>query len=325
MSSQELWSQYQTGGWAACKPALARTAIDLHYASVLAASARAWDAAAELAAKAASAEPGSLLLAEAARYTARRAAGQRDVVYAEGDTADGPAAFAAFVRGGGNIPLYAAVSNALRDQHERLARELGKPVRLLDVGVGDGRALLPALTDAVGDLHLVEPSAMLETCVAALHDLGRSPVTYQQKVQTFLDGNRDKWDAIEATFSLHSLPPDERVDVFARMRGRCRRLWLVEFDVREFAHDLAPERVLSFREAFETGLAEYVAGERDLIARGFLLPVYFGYFDPGAERVTYEHSLRTWVGQLQRAGFDQVRCHVLYRYWWAPAYLMEAS
>ncbi|MBL8096074.1 MAG: class I SAM-dependent methyltransferase [Anaerolineales bacterium] len=326
MNSNELWAQYQQGGWKACDPTRAQTAGELHYASVLAASAQDWESAARLAGRAAAAEPHSLLLSEAARYLQRRSDGQRDVAYAEGDTADGPAAFSAFVRGGGNVPLYDAVSTALRREHGRLAAALGRPIELLDIGVGDGRALLPALSADVAGLHLVEPSAnMLATCVEALKSLGRTATARVDTAQTFLASNREKWDLVEATFSLQSIAPAERVDAFARLRGRCRRLLVVEFDVREFAHDLAPERVLHFRECFEAGLIEYTEPERDLIARGFLMPVYFGYFDPGAERVNHEHSLRTWVAQLQRAGFDQVRCHVVYRYWWAPAYLIDAA
>lgn len=326
MRRQALWEQYQRGGWSACDARLAVTADELHYLAVLAASERAWAEAAPLAERAAAADPASLLLAEAARYLARRAEGQRDVAYSEGDTADGPAAFAAFVRGGGNVPLYGAVSAALAEQYRNLAQTQGRGVRLLDIGVGDGRALVPAVSEAVAELGLLEPStAMLDTCLAALQGRNIPTTTFVMTLQDYLASRRDRWDLTEATFSLHNLPPVERVEVLGRLRGRCRRLLLAEFDVREFSHDLAPERVAHCRDRFEEGLLEYAEPERDLIARGFLMPVYFGYFDPGAERVTHEHSLRTWVEQLQRAGYDHVRCQLLYRYWWAPAYLIDAS
>lgn len=326
MSTRTVWEQFQNGGLAAVDPRQATTAAERHYLSVLAASDRAWKPAAEWACDAARLQPGSLLLREAADYLERRAGGQRDVPYAAGDTADGPAAFDAFVNGGGNIPLYEAVSTALRDAHRRQADGLGRPIKLLDIGVGNGRALLPALSDAVGDIHVIEPSAgMLQEFVGALRDQGLTATVQAATAQDALSTTRDRWDAVEATFSLHSIPPKDRVETFARLRGRCRKLLVVEFDVKEFDHDLAPDRVLAFQESFEKGLAEYAPGERDLIARGFLMPVYFGYFDPGAERVTHEHGLRTWVAQLQQAGFEHVRCHLLYRYWWAPAYLIEAS
>ncbi len=326
MSTRELWEQFQRGGLQACDPRQASTAGERHYLSVLAASEHAWRPAAEWACDAARLQPDSLLLREAADYLERRAGGQRDVPYAAGDTADGPAAFDAFVNGGGNVPLYQAVSSALTAAHRRQADALGHPIRLLDIGVGNGRALLPALSDAVGEIHVIEPSdGMLREFVAALTTRGLTPTVQAATAQDALANTRDRWDVVEATFSLHSIPPKDRIETLARLRGRCKKLLVVEFDVREFEHDLAPERVLAFQEGFERGLAEYAPGERDLIARGFLMPVYFGYFDPGAERVTHEHGLRTWVGQLQRAGFEHVRCHLLYRYWWAPTYLIEAS
>lgn len=326
MSTSTLWEQFQHGGLEAVNARQATTAGERHYLSVLAASERAWKSAAEWACEAAQLQPGSLLLREAAEYLQRRAEGQRDVPYAAGDTADGPAAFDAFVNGGGNIPLYEAVSAALKDAHRRQADALGRPIRLLDIGVGNGRALLPALGDAVGEIHVIEPAAgMVQEFVASLAARGLTPTVHAATAQAALADTREKWDTVEATFSLHSIPPKDRVETFARLRGRCKQLLVVEFDVREFDHDLSPERVLAFQENFEKGLAEYAPGERDLIARGFLMPVYFGYFDPGAERVTHEHGLHTWVAQLQQAGFEHVRCHLLYRYWWAPAYLIEAS
>src|SRR5204863_8028536 len=59
---------------------------------------------------------------------------------ADGTVYDRPAASRAFIDGGGNVGLYEAVSAALA----RLSADV-RPSRLLDVGCGDGRALVPAL------------------------------------------------------------------------------------------------------------------------------------------------------------------------------------
>src|SRR5262245_34615049 len=59
---------------------------------------------------------------------------------AEGTVYDHPEAFQAFINGGGNVGLYEAVSAALARLYDRT-----RPRSLLDVGCGDGRALLPAL------------------------------------------------------------------------------------------------------------------------------------------------------------------------------------
>ena len=53
---------------------------------------------------------------------------------------DQPRAFEIFIRAGGNPPLYTAVSGALARLYEQLGVRC-----LLDIGVGDGMALLPAL------------------------------------------------------------------------------------------------------------------------------------------------------------------------------------
>lgn len=77
-----------------------------------------------------------------------------------------PAAFEAFIRGGGNVPLYERVS-------AELASHYGPDVHsLLDIGSGDGHALFPALAatahpHALKRLTLLEPAgALLASAVA---------------------------------------------------------------------------------------------------------------------------------------------------------------
>jgi hypothetical protein len=84
-------------------------------------------------------EPENIVFGEAARWLERRTATGRAGVYELRD------AFAAFVRGGGNVALYAATSERLR----RVYAEYDS-VALLDIGVGEGAALLPALSDPIG-------------------------------------------------------------------------------------------------------------------------------------------------------------------------------
>ena len=84
-----------------------------------------------------------------------------------------PAAFEAFIRGGGNVPLYERVS-------AELARHYTPDTRsLLDIGCGDGHALFPALAQAHQPLALerqtlVEPaSALLASAVARAQAAGQ--------------------------------------------------------------------------------------------------------------------------------------------------------
>src|SRR5438128_2099660 len=89
------------------------------------------------------------LLATALHHHAARA--QDTQVYTS------PAAFEAFIRGGGNVPLYERVSAELASHYTPDTHSL------LDIGCGDGHALFPALAAAhphtMQRLTLVEPAS----------------------------------------------------------------------------------------------------------------------------------------------------------------------
>ncbi len=314
MPLEALFARYRAAGYAAAAAGAGPAADEQIYLALLAAGERDWLAAERHAALAAAAQPGELVYAACAEYLARvRAAGQQGVYVA-------PEAFGAFIRGGGNLPLYQAVSAALRQAHQAAGAR-----SLLDIGVGDGLALLPALTDAIERVDLVEPSAALLT-IASQQLMARSVPhqAFQGTLQEFVARADDRWDVAEATFSLQSIEPAERVPLLAWLRAHCGRLLIAEFDTPAFADMYAPERVRYVLERFGQGLAEY-AGDGGLVAQGFLMPVMFGYFDRTAARTNYEHPLAEWQAQLQAAGFTQIAARQLYPYWWAPAFLLEAS
>src|SRR6185312_16298464 len=60
-----------------------------------------------------------------------------------GSVYDRPAAFEAFIRGGGNIELYARTAEALAASYDTV-----RPAALLDIGCGDGSAVVAALARA---------------------------------------------------------------------------------------------------------------------------------------------------------------------------------
>lgn len=313
MSIDELYQRYRASGYAATAHAPAVHADELFYLAVLAFGENALADAARFAAAAAAREPDGLLYAAAATYLARLERAGKSSVYLS------PEGFGAFVRAGGNVPLYAATSAALRNVYARTGAQ-----RLLDIGVGDGLALLPALTDGITELDLIEPSAaMLASTCQQLDERGRQHRAFNGTLQEFAAQSTGRWDIAEATFSLQSLMPEERAPMLAWLRARCRRLLIAEFDAPEFAEQFAPARVRYVAEHFERGLGEYPEN-RELVAQGFLMPVMFGYFDRTAARTNYEQPIAAWAGQLRAAGFAQVTTTELYPYWWAPAYLIEA-
>lgn len=268
--------------------------------------------AADHAARAAEQAPASRVFREAARYLDRvRQGGKRNVYVA-------PDAFAAFIRGGGNQRLYARTSAALRaayDDHRAAA--------LLDIGTGDGLALLPALTGRIASVTIVEPSAALlaasapaveargvrcEAVCAAAQDLPR------------IAADR-RWDLAQATFSLHCVPPADRPALWAALRRATGRLLIVEFDVPRL-DPRSPAYLHHVIERYERGLAEY-DGDGGVVAQGFLLPVLCGYFDPTAAHSTYEQPIADWIAELAAAGYTAL-AHPLDDYWWAPARLIDA-
>jgi Methyltransferase domain len=238
-----------------------------------------------------------------------------------------PAAFEAFVRGGGNVGLYRAVSAALAGLYD--ART---PARLVDLGCGDGLALLPALAVAAhrpATLTLVEPSAaLLATAVRHLDDTDAagSVRTWPDTAQSFVAGLAagESFDLVESTFALHTIPHEQRTDLLAAVRPHVDTLVVVEFDVPEAT---GRDRLRFLAETYERGLAEYdteTDTDADLVAQGFLMPVLVGQLAPGTPRATWEQPASAWSAQVERAGFTDTTITPLYDYWSSPAFLLTA-
>jgi hypothetical protein len=266
----------------------------------------------EAADRAAAEAPEGLLALALAGYLRERAEDAAEV-YAD------PVAFQAFISGGGNIDLYAAVSRTLAERYRQIHAS-----NILDFGCGDGRAVYPAVAtvDRAGlTLDLVEPGAAL---LAAAITRGRALTatvrhhrrTAQEFVAT-LAPDFAGWDVVEATFALSAIPPREADEVLARLRPYARRLVILEFDVPEFSEE-GDGRLSYLVDRYERGLAEYAA-DRDLVARGFLLPVLVGQVEPGHPRSTWERPARDWAQVLRDAGYGSVAVEPVHDYWWAPA------
>ncbi|WP_054536985.1 class I SAM-dependent methyltransferase [Herpetosiphon geysericola] len=278
MSLAQLWDAYQEHGYRADQP-IGTDPLDQFYGALLAFGHQDLARAAELARQAAAGDPDDRVFTEAAAYLGRVAHQGKHHVYVSGD------AFAAFIGGGGNVPLYAATSAALRAayaEHERLD--------VLDIGVGNGHALLPALTPTIDRLGVVEPSAaLLADLRERLEAIGRPIDAFAGTAQEFAHHDNGGWTIIQATYSLHSIPPEERPGLLRRLRDLGQRLLIVEFDVPEFATMYDPARVRDIVGRYQRGLAEYT-DDGGLVAQGFLMPVLLGYFDQTAARTTYEVS-----------------------------------
>ena len=312
MRLEQLWADYQAHGYNADR-AVSSDPLDLFYAALLAFGHQDFARAADLAGLAAAGAPAERVFAQAAAYLERVAGAGKQNVYISSD------AFAAFIGGGGNVPLYAATVAALREVYGAYDR-----LNLLDIGAGNGHALLPALTPNVGHLDIVEPSAaLLAELRQRLDARGLAYGSFAGSIQEFMRQSDGRWTVIQATYSLHSIAPAERPELFGWLRSRGERLLIVEFDVLEFAAMYDPARVRDILARYRRGLAEYT-DDGDLVSQGFLMPVLFGYFDQTAARTTYEQPIAAWAEQLRAAGFASVESRPLYDYWWAEACLIIA-
>ena len=308
-----LWQQMQRSGYAGVRDATPTHALDNIYLALVAFAEDDLPRALHFARAAAQRDPDSRVYRHAVTYLERVQDEGKANVYVEG------AAFAAFIRGGGNVGLYAAVSRALQAVYESYST-----LDLLDIGVGDGLALLPALVPQVASLTLVEPSeAMLARTLSTLEARGIACRTANMPLQRFMAGDEGTWDIIQATWSLQSIPPDERTAVCRWLRAHGRRVLVAEFDVPHFEAALSPDRVQYVVAHYERGLAEY-DGDGGVVAQGFLMPVMFGYFDRTAARTNWEGPIHDWIDLLRAAGFASIAAGKLYRYFWADAFLIDA-
>lgn len=240
----------------------------------------------------------------------------------DGEVYEDPAAFVAFIDGGGNRALYDATAERLAAAYTRHG------VRsLLDVGCGDGRVVAAATRQAgvTPAVDLVEPSeALLAEAVAATESAGLRGRAHHRTVQDFLAGAGDtRWDLCQSTFALHAIPDRERDDVLAALRLCADRLVIAEFDVPVDA-DGGPEHLQYLADRYAAGVAEY-DGDGGLVAQGFLMPLLLGQVEPGATRSTWERPAAAWATRLEAAGWRNVQVEPLCQYWWAPAVLLTAE
>ncbi|HEY0639405.1 MAG TPA: class I SAM-dependent methyltransferase, partial [Pseudonocardiaceae bacterium] len=241
----------------------------------------------------------------------------------DGRVYDDPAAFQEFIGGGGNRALYTVLVPRLTAAYREF-----RVVTVLDVGCGDGRAVLPAaaaLGTGAPALDLVEPSAaLLRAACTTADELGLDVRAHGTTVQELLADGGGRWDLVQSTFALHALEPARRSEVLRGLRDVADALLVADFDVPAFLAeaDGGPEHLRYLAARYELGVAEY---EGDLVPDGFLMPVLVGQVEPGRVRSTWEEPASAWASRLAAAGWRNVRVEPLVGYWWAPAFVVTAT
>lgn len=268
------------------------------------------------------------LYAQAARWLEQVAESGQTDVYQDAD------AFEIFIRSGGNVALYAALERMVA-----AAWDTHRPITVLDIGSGDGRALDGILRHTqlrpLPALDLVEPSeSMLPKALEQLSQYGPSVKVqgFNCTVQDFMDDTPSgtHWDLCQATWSLHNLAPDERALLFRWLRDHCTTLLIAEFDVQGEAYPLLSwERVRLVHDRYLAGIAEYTGHTdpaiEERVKQGFLMPILFGYFRSDSSRSTYEQPIDDLSAEVQAGGFGPPKKELINQYWWADAYLLTAN
>jgi hypothetical protein len=222
-------------------------------------------------------------------------------------------AFEAFIRSGGNVALYNAVSSFLARSYDRHV-----PVSLLDIGVGDGLALIPALAqtrNAPNVIDVVEPNAELlrslskRLALRTAHALG-----FEVFAEDLADHHR--WDMAQSTFALQSMSPDVRKRALRRLATHVGVLVVVEFDLP--VHVARSEGLYrSLARRYEQA-AQECGRDAALVAAGFLGPMLLGQLSATTPS-NWEQTAGAWVDELASCGFTDIAVEHIHDYSWAPA------
>jgi hypothetical protein len=268
------------------------------------------------------------LYAQAARWLAKVAQDGETGAYLDAD------AFAAFIRGGGNVALYNAVESFVA-----AAWDDYRPASILDIGPGDGKVIAGALRrthlQPGATFDLVEPAVnLLPKAVDQINQHAPQVEirSFNGTIQSFMAEvpATARWDLCQATWSMQNLSPTERTPLFPWLGEHCATLLVAEFDVQTETYPLlSPQRIRLIHDKYVAGIAEYT-GKMDpaleeRVKQGFLMPILFGYFRSGGGRSTCEQTIGQWMDDIKSGGFRDVQRKLIYPYWWADAYLLIAQ
>jgi ubiquinone/menaquinone biosynthesis C-methylase UbiE len=261
-----------------------------------------------------------------------------------------PSGFEAFTRGGSNVALYEAVHEALG----KLYASRGSDLSLLDVGCGEGAALVPALKRAqeaaraegreefpLKKIALLEPSSMLAACERKLREAAEA-LGISVEVESISSNieqvcsSLEHFSFVESSFALQNVNKHDRARVLSELAKKCDVFVLIEFDCSAIdlseAARFEDRTIDGFLEKYIGGVNEFNAqlsesyglSENQMSAaiEGFLVPILFHNFT-GHSKLN-EQSAAQWLDEL-RTTFSDVRVQTINEYWWAPCVMFTCT
>ncbi len=242
-------------------------------------------------------------------------------------------AFSAFVDNGGNVGLYEQCVRQARQAVEE-ARITGT-FRLLDLGSGTGKLLLPLLEQLAPQLEGLEVRVTLvdaeEGMMEGLRErvkrlLPDSAVVESVKATfgEYVDTCEEEYDICLSSFALHYCVGAERRRVLEWIYDSCQVFLLFEFDVPQEIMDEPIDSESRFDylvTRFDQGVAEYAGSSVcDLVVNGFLCPVFV--LNYREKKPSAEVSAKLWTAEARAAGFEDVEVRAVYSYWWSDCFML---
>ncbi len=216
-----------------------------------------------------------------------------------------------------HVPMMKKIRKQLVHQCTHSLPSFGTPVRIMDIGCGDGGLTVMFLSglvetgkaNRISEIHLVDPSpAMIELAKKTVSDAfpGIPITTENARIQDCSAGIRQHYDIVFSSLAYHHMPVEDKRIHLARLRPWIDHFVLFEMDANNDTPGLySPDLALSVYQSYGRMIAfafdqDVPSGEATDCVDSFLMTEVISILtEPRGERTDY-HMLRTQWHDLFR-------------------------